>query len=139
MVTRIMALLERPEQVAEIKGYFENHGYEFEAVNTFTKAKAILQKEACDLIISDAHLQNGGTVFDFLKWVKNDTRLCAIPFVVFSLEPTDIAKYLSDGVRTSARFLGAARYISMDSFDSVFLTDEIAELLPAKTITESLL
>lgn len=53
-----------------------------------------------------------------------------IPFVCFSAEPVEVPKYLQDGVRTAARGLGAARYITMESFDPVLFRQEIEWLLP---------
>ena len=130
MVTRIIALLETLEHSEEINESLEGAKCEVEVVTTFAKAKAFLQGRSCDLIISDVHLENGGSVFDFLKWVKKEPRLRAIPFVLFGLERTEMAKYLSDGVRTSARFLGAAKYISMAKFDRATFRSEIEWLLP---------
>ena len=54
----------------------------------------------------------------------------AVPFVCFSTEPAEVAKYLSDGVRTAARALGAARYITMENFDKAAFLAEIEWLLP---------
>ena len=90
----------------------------------------ILRKSEFDLIISDVHLQNGGTVFDFLRWVKGDPHMRETPFVCFSAEPPEISKYLADGVRTAARSLGAARYIGMEQFDGELFLREIEWLIP---------
>jgi len=90
----------------------------------------VLQQSPCDLILSDVHLQNRGTVFDFLRWVKSDPQLKPIPFVLLSVEPSKMSKYLSDGVRVTARFFGAAKYISLDQFDPFTLMQELAEFLP---------
>jgi len=54
----------------------------------------------------------------------------AVPFVCFSGEPPEIGRYLSDGVRTAARALGAARYITMDHFDGPTFLQEIEWLMP---------
>jgi len=130
MVALIIALLEHPEQHAQVKSCLELAGHEVLFVDTFTRAKSVLKHHVFDLIISDVHLENGGSVFDFLKWVKSDPTLQAVPFVLFSLEPSKMAKYLADGVQTAARAFGAAMYISMDKFDGALLAREIAELLP---------
>lgn len=130
----IVALLEHPEQHAQVKSCLELAGHEVLFVKTFTRAKALLKQHAFDLIISDVHLENGGSVFDFLKWVKSDSTLRSVPFVLFSLEPSNMAKYLADGVRTAARAFGAARYISMDKFDGAVFAAELAELLPPGVI-----
>ena len=41
-----------------------------------------------------------------------------------------MALHLEDGVRTSARMLGAAKYISMASFDSEAFRTQIDAVLP---------
>ena len=130
MATIILALLEHSEQADMVKDCLSQAGHDVHAVDTFSKAKLSLKTGSFDLIISDAHLENGGSVFDFLRWTKSQPHLKSIPFVLFSLEPTGIAKYLSDGVRTTARLFGAARYITMDKFDADILHNTIAELLP---------
>jgi CheY-like chemotaxis protein len=90
-----------------------------------------LQRTQVALIISDVHLENGGSVFDFLRWVKRHPIIRATPFVLFSCTPTSIAKYLEDGLKTSSRLLGAAKYITMDRFDSDEFNRQIDSLLPA--------
>ncbi len=67
-----------------------------------------LDRGEFDLIISDVHLENGASVFEFLRWVKTHKRFAKIPFMLFSLEPSEMAKYLADAVSTAARYLGAA-------------------------------
>jgi CheY-like chemotaxis protein len=130
MVALIAALLERPHQMAEVKVCLETAGHEVVVVDSFTKAKALLETRSFDLIISDVHLENGGTIYDFLKWAKSHEKYRAVPFVLFSLEPTPLAKYLADGVRTTSRYLGAEKYICMDKLDAGRLVDEICDLLP---------
>ncbi len=130
MAALIVALLEHQEQHAQVTGCIKQAGHEVVVVDSFARAQAVLQKRSFDLIISDVHLENGGTVFDFLKWVKSVPSLQPIPFVLFSLKPTTVAKYLADGVQTAARTFGAAKYISMDEFDTAVFAREISELLP---------
>lgn len=130
MVALIIALLENPQQHAQVQDCLDKAGHAVIFVDTFERAKAVLHDHRFDLIISDVHLENGGSVFDFLKWVKSVPILHAIPFVLFSLEPSKLAKYLADGVQTAARAFGAAKYITMDEFDEVQFAREIAELLP---------
>jgi hypothetical protein len=59
-----------------------------------------------------------------------DSERAKTPFVLLSLEPTAMAKYLEDGIRISARMLGASLYIRQDKFDSDTLRQQIEELLP---------
>lgn len=132
MVVLILALMEGANHIAEVKDCIEGAGHEVCLVDSFARAMAILKDHSFDLIISDVHLENGGSVFDFLKWVKGNDEFRSIPFVLFSLEPNRLAKYLADGVRAASRQMGAAKYISMDQFDAAFLSREIAELLPCR-------
>ena len=136
MVALIIALLEHSEHVAEVRGCLDEAGHEVFVVDSFAKAIALLKEHSFDLIISDVHLENGGSVFDFLKWVRSREPFRSIPFVLFSLEPNQLAKYLADGVQTAARHLGASKYISMEKFDPVRLKTEIAELLPGEATVQ---
>lgn len=145
MVALIIALLEHDNHAQQIRKSLQDAGHDVAIVDCFSKAKLILEGRCidataaatCDLIISEVHLENGGSIFDFLKWVKAHPRLCAVPFVLLSLEPTDLAKYLSDGVQIAARLLGASKYISMIEFDAAVLHEELSELLQPQQTTQS--
>ncbi len=130
MTALILALLEKHTSSTQVKECLQKCGHEVLVVETFVKAKTIIKTKSINLIISDVHLENGGSVFDFLRWVKKGEETCQIPFVLFSTEPSPIAKYLADGVRTSARILGAAKYLEMKKFDPEFLRDQLDEILP---------
>ncbi|MBX9723138.1 MAG: response regulator, partial [Candidatus Obscuribacterales bacterium] len=103
MATLILALMEDAKHTAEVKACLEDDGHSVHIVNSFSTAMAILKDHPFDLIISDVHLENGGSVFDFLRWVKGIDEYKTIPFVLFSLEPNRLAKYLADGVRAASR------------------------------------
>ncbi|HEY9681057.1 MAG TPA: response regulator [Oculatellaceae cyanobacterium] len=137
MAALIIALLEHSEHGAQVAGCLEQVGYEVVVVGSYPRAKAILQEHTFDLIISDVHLENGGSVFDFLKWVKSEPVLHSIPFVLLSVQPTKLAKYLADGVQTAARMFGAAKYITMEEFASADFVQQIGELLPPGRSTVS--
>jgi CheY-like chemotaxis protein len=130
MATMILALLEEHENAAQVSACLEACGHKVFVVDTFVKAKGLLKSQNIDLIISDVHLVNGGNVFDFLRWAKGGAATSKIPFVLFSNKPTPTAKYLADGVRISARMLGAVKYLEMDEFDAVNFQKHINELLP---------
>jgi CheY-like chemotaxis protein len=134
VVSLIIALLEHPEQHSQMRDCLEHAGHEVIVVDSFPRAMAVLQEHSFDLIISDVHLENGGSVFDFLKWVKSNPALCTVPFILFSLRPGKLAKYLSDGVQSAARIFGASKYISMDEFDAMLFAREIAEVVPPSKI-----
>ncbi len=127
MAVQVLALLEHKELAQEVTVCL--WVYDVSVVASFRQAIDLLNERQFDLIISDVHLENGGTVYDFLRWAKSDPLLNSIPFVLVSANATSLAKYLSDGVRTSARLLGAAKYIDMSLFDPVFFRTEIDEVL----------
>lgn len=126
----ILALLEHPKTMNPIAQELEHFGHVVLKADNFHDAMEILRHRDVNLIIADVHLQNGGSVFDFLRWVKGDPHLRKVPFVCYSTEPVEVPKYLSDGVRTAARALGAARYITMEQFDKAQFRAEIEWLLP---------
>jgi len=130
MDARILLTMEHPEEMKLISDSLEHFGHCVTKSATFHAAMEILRSADMDLIISDVHLQNGGSVFDFLRWTKGDPHMRAIPFVCFSAEPPEVGKYLADGVRTAARALGAASYITMEHFDAHVFRQEIEWLLP---------
>ena len=103
MTAKILALLEHPEAMKLISDTLEHFGHSVFKADRFQDAMEILRHQDVDLIIGDVHLQNGGSIFDFLRWVKGDPHMHAVPFVCFSTEPAEVPKYLSDGVRTAAR------------------------------------
>jgi len=130
MDARILVTMEHPKQMKLIGDSLEHYGHCVLKAITFHESMEILRNSEVDLIISDVHLQNGGSVFDFLRWVKGDPHMQAVPFVCYSSEPAEIGKYLADGVRTAARALGAAKYITMEQFDANAFRHEIEWLLP---------
>lgn len=121
--------MEEQSNSSQVKICLEACGHEVLVASTFVRAQALLCVQDVDLIISDVHLENGGSVFDFLRVVKWSARTAAIPFVLFSLNPTSVAKYLADGTRITARILGAVKYIEMEIFDSARFQQEINALL----------
>jgi CheY-like chemotaxis protein len=130
MAALILALLEDHDSANQVKACLEDSGHSVFVVNSFQKALALLSAKKIDLIVSDVHLENGGSVFDFLRAVKKGQWTCEIPFVLFSLKPTPLAKYLADGIRTTARHLGAIKYIEMETFDAAQFQEQINVLLP---------
>jgi CheY-like chemotaxis protein len=129
----VLGLLEDYENSKQVIKSLELSGHTVQVVRAFTEAMKILERpQRIDLIISDVHLENGGNVFDFLRWIKRNPATKDIPFVLFSSEPTEIALHLEDGIRTSARMLGASMYISMREFDSNQFREMISSLLPEK-------
>ncbi len=130
MTGKTLVLMEHPEAMKLLVDTLEHFGHAVLKADKFQEAMVILRSNEVDLIVGDVHLQNGGSIFDFLRWVKGDPYMHRVPFVCFSTEPVEVPKYLSDGVRTAARSLGAARYIAMENFDRAGFRAEIEWLLP---------
>lgn len=129
MAAVILALMESPIQATTVSDCMTMAGHEVHIATSYKKAIGTLKNLQIDLIISDVHLENGGNVFDFLRWSKEHPKFHSIPFVFLSLNPSVRAQYLIDGVRVAARALGASRYISMKTLEPDFLNAEIQELL----------
>jgi CheY-like chemotaxis protein len=136
LCAQILALLELDENSHQVIKSLEVAGHSVVAAKTFREAIQIIEKKDFALIISDVHLENGGTVFDFLKWVRNNAKTLDTQFVLFSCQPTPLAKYVEDGVKTTARLLGATKYITMESFDSGEFSAHIQNVL-SETETKS--
>jgi CheY-like chemotaxis protein len=134
MTAKVLVTMEHEDERELIGDCLERVGHKVTKVDTFHNAMEILRGADFDLIVSDVHLQNGGSVFDFLRWVKGDPHMKGTPFVCFSAEPPELGKYLADGVRTAARSLGAARYIGMEKFDGPTFLHEIEWLIPEQKI-----
>ena len=130
MAAKILVLLEHQEAMEPVAGTLEKFGHVVIRSDKYHDAMDVLRNTEVDLIIGDVHLQNGGSIFDFLRWVKGDPEMREVPFVCFSTEPVEVPKYLKDGVRTAARALGAAKYITMEKFDKASFRAEIEWLLP---------
>jgi CheY-like chemotaxis protein len=130
MGTKILALLELDENSHQVVTSLTLAGFDVIACQTFSEAIAVLKREPkIEMIISDVHLQNGGTVFDFLRWLKTNGTSSSTSLVLFSFRPTALAQYLEDGVRISARLLGVKKYITMQTFDSELFCKEIRLVL----------
>ena len=128
---RILALLEDDEQSKIVIESLEQSGHIVDRSANFKDAIAYLEKRGVVLILSDVHLENGGNVFDFLIWAKRNPLTSSTPFVLLSYQPTVLAKHLEDGLRTTARLLGARSYITTDRFKIGEFRKQIDSLLPA--------
>ena len=132
MSAKILVTMEHESERKLLGDCLLRVGHGVTMVDTFHHAMEVLRTSDFDLIISDVHLQNGGSVFDFLRWVKGDPHMRSTPFFCFSAEPAEVGRYLADGVRTAARALGAARYITMEHFDGRAFLNEVEWLIPEK-------
>ena len=143
MSIQILVLFESDEGSRPVVDCLSRAGYFVTVSRHYSAAMTMIQTKPVDLIISDVHLENGGCVFDFLSWVRNNPSTKHIPFVLFSLEPTTMAQVLEHGVRIAARALRASKFISMQVFDEEDFRRQIDSLLsldshlkPLKTLKQ---
>lgn len=132
MKSQILALLELDETSELVIESLKRIDRRATVCKKFTEAIELLEKSSCALIISDVHLENGGNVFDFLRWAKANPLTKDTPFVLLSCRPTKMAKYVEDGVRTTARLLGADLFLTYEQFDPVSFCLQIEPLISAK-------
>ncbi len=109
MCAEILALLELPENSRAVYEALTESGHSVVLSKSFAEAIRVLARGSIDLVISDVHLENGGSVFDFLKWVRLNPGTKAAPFVLLSSNPSVLAKYLEDGIKITLRALGASK------------------------------
>ena len=130
MSVQILALLESDENSRQVVTSLTLAGFDVIACRAFTEAIEILKtRPTIEMIISDVHLQNGGTVFDFLRWLKINGTSSSTSLVLFSFRPTKLAKHLEEGIRISARLLGVAKYITMETFNADLFCKKIESVL----------
>jgi two-component system cell cycle response regulator len=102
--TTILALDDRPVNLTLVRSTLEPFGYKVFPVQTVKEALIVARREHPDLILSDLHLPEVGG-FEFLRAVKEDPELKAIPFILMSSTASDEGT-LAEGVA-----LGAARVL----------------------------
>lgn len=130
MQYRILVVIELEETATKVAESFKASGYKVTLCKDFSVATKILDTKSIALIVADVHPENGGSVFDFLRYAKHNPSIQTIPFVLFSLRPTRLAKYLEDSVRTTARLLGCDLFLSMEHFEQEKFRKKIDSLLP---------
>lgn len=121
----ILTLLESDENSKQVAESLKQSGHDIVFAENFTDAINVLQNHHFDLVISDVHLQNGGNVFDFLRWFRKNPPTNKTPFVLFSSRPSPTAKYFEEGVKTTASILGATMYSLLAPAGQVIALDSI--------------
>lgn len=130
MSFEILTLVESHQRWPRIISSLSRCGHNALLVDRYCDAIFLLnQSIKCDLIISDVHLQNGGDVFDLLRWVRTSSDRADLPFIMLNCEPTLNARYLDETIRTTARLLGVSLYVTQEKFDSDELVGKIDMLL----------
>lgn len=131
MRARVLVLLKPGSDSQDVVSCLTQSGYDTLPVCSFKDAVEFLKDTHVDLIIIDVQVDSDGNVFDFMRWVKKNPVTIETPFVIFSPPIKTMAKYIQDGIRTSARMLGAAMFITMDNeFDGEQFRQQIYSLLP---------
>jgi two-component system, cell cycle response regulator len=100
----VLALDDRPVNLTLVRSILEPFGYKVFAVQTVEEALTVARREHPNLILSDLHLPEVGG-FEFLRAVKEDPELKAIPFILMSSTSSDEG-FLAEGMA-----LGAARVL----------------------------
>jgi len=130
-MARVVALIENKEMASDLRHCLTECGHEAVLAGSLTDAKAALANHP-DLVVSEVHLVNGGSVFDFLQFSKSQPAMSDIPFVLLSVKPSKVANVLRDSLLFTASHLGAAKYISMEEFDCATLVRELQEFFDGK-------
>jgi two-component system cell cycle response regulator len=100
------------------------YGYDVRLADSVPDAMAQLQTMTPDLILSDLHMP-GENGFNFIRRVKEDPRLAALPFVFIS------SSVWGDRDRETALALGISRFL-LRPIEPHQLIEEIARCLPAR-------
>jgi two-component system cell cycle response regulator len=99
-------------------------GYDVRLAETVPEAMTQLRELTPDLILSDLHMP-GEDGFDFIRRVKADARLAALPFVFIS------SSVWGEKDREAALALGITRFL-LRPIEPHVLIDEITRCLPAR-------
>ncbi|MET0231004.1 MAG: response regulator [Rhodanobacteraceae bacterium] len=99
-------------------------GYDVRLAETVPDAMTQLRELTPDLILSDLHMP-GEDGFDFIRRVKGDVRLAALPFVFIS------SSVWGEKDREAALALGVTRFL-LRPIEPHVLIDEITRCLPAR-------
>jgi CheY-like chemotaxis protein len=128
MIARILLLQEKPQNIHNVqKALLE---CEFRIADTIDGAMALIDAERFDLIVSAVHLEYDGSVFDFLKMVKQNPSTATVPFVFYCSQSSTFARSVRHGLQIASRALGAEQYITMEEFDVNELRHELVQYLP---------
>lgn len=96
------------------RGILEPFGYRVLTADGMAEALKVARQYPCDLILSDVCM-HGASGYDFIRAVKADPQLRAIPFVFIT------STMMTDNDRAEGLALGAARYLMRPLEPSVLL------------------
>jgi len=100
------------------------YGYDVRVAESVPEAMRMLATLTPDLILSDLHMP-GENGFNFIRRVKDDPRLAALPFMFIS------SSVWGENDRETAMALGVTRFV-LRPIEPHVLIDEIARCLPAR-------
>jgi two-component system, cell cycle response regulator len=100
------------------------YGYDVRLAEDVPQAMQLLATLTPDLILSDLHMP-GENGFNFIRRVKDDPRLAALPFMFIS------SSVWGEDDRETAMALGVTRFV-LRPIEPHVLIDEIARCLPAR-------
>lgn len=103
-MTTILVVDNAPVNLELVRSTLEPFGYDIHAANSVPEALALARERPPDLILSDLHMP-GQDGFDFIRAVKADPHLSAIPFIFIS------STIWREKDRTDGLALGAERFI----------------------------
>ena len=112
----ILVVDDSPVNISLARSVLEPFGYYITAAKTVRDALALAAQTPPDLILSDLHMP-GEDGFAFIRAVKADPRLRAIPFVFIS------STVLHDQDRTNGLALGADKFILRPIEPQAFLSE----------------
>lgn len=124
---RIVAVDNSPVNLVLVRSTLEPFGYRITTADSVKEALDLIRRDPPDLILSDLHMPDADG-YDFLKIVKTDPQLRAIPFALISStvwRETDPAIALS---------MGAAKFI-LRPIEPGHLVEQVEEALASRSGT----
>jgi CheY-like chemotaxis protein len=127
---RILAVDNSPVNLSLVRSTLEPFGYRITTAGSVKEALELIRRNPPDLILSDLHMPEADG-YDFLKIVKADLQLCAIPFALIS------STVWRETDPTIALALGAAKFI-LRPIEPDRLVAEVEDALAgrARTVTK---
>lgn len=129
----ILVVEDNPGDAHLIREAFRDcgHNCKLQIVETTGEAKEVLQAHVFDLILSDMGVRNGDTA-DFIRGIRADERLCAVPVIVLSGSPDPRAAYEAGANAFIAKTMDMDQFFGKISALMHFWV-KVAELPPADT------
>ena len=122
--------LDQAENVQKLKDACKHAGYAVVGATTIAEAWAFLEGEdRADVIVCAPHLEEG-SMFEFLKAVRDSEEHRNAKFLILSLTPGAWGTRLERSTASAALALGADSYAVMPVFDPHALVALIQKLQP---------